>query len=58
MVKHLVRRGGSKDIVYKDKRTVTLDRDQLLDFKADPAHQVSSTRSAPLNRAPTVAPSR
>ena len=56
MVKHLVRRGGSKDIVYKDKRTVTLDRDQLLDFKADAAHRVSVTRAPALDRAHPIAP--
>ncbi|HEU4611613.1 MAG TPA: hypothetical protein VFS15_06030 [Kofleriaceae bacterium] len=41
MVKHFVNRRGSKDLEYKDARTITLDRDQLLDFKADPAHLVT-----------------
>jgi hypothetical protein len=41
MVRHLVSRRGSKDVEYKDARTITLDRDQLLDFKADPEHRVT-----------------
>lgn len=42
MVKHYVNRRGAKNVEYKDTRTITLDRDQLVDFKADPAHQVPS----------------
>lgn len=41
MVRHLVSRRDSKDVEYKDTRTITLDRDQLLDFKADPEHRVT-----------------
>lgn len=47
MVRHLVNRRGSKDVEYKDTRTITLDRDQLLDFKADPAHRVTPQEQPP-----------
>ncbi len=40
LVRHLVKRGGTKDEIYKDKRTVTLDRDQLLDFTFKTATRV------------------
>jgi hypothetical protein len=37
MVRHLIRRGNARDDVYRDVRTITLDRDHLLDFKLDTA---------------------
>jgi hypothetical protein len=43
MTRHLVRRGGAKDQVFEDKRTVTLDRDQLLDFTFATATMVEET---------------
>jgi hypothetical protein len=33
MIRHLVKRGAERNDVYKDVRTITLDRDQLLDFR-------------------------
>jgi hypothetical protein len=47
MVRHLVRRGATRDDVYKDVRTITLDRDHLLDFKLDKANLVEQGEDAP-----------
>jgi hypothetical protein len=33
MIRHLVKRGAERNDVYKEVRTITLDRDQLLDFR-------------------------
>lgn len=43
MTRHLVSRGGAKDQVFEDQRTVTLDRDQLLDFTIPTAKLVDET---------------
>jgi hypothetical protein len=37
MIRHFVKRGGEKDETWVDRRTVTLDRDRLLDFKLSTA---------------------
>lgn len=37
LVRHMLGRNGTKDEIYRDKRIVTLDRDQLHDFTFETA---------------------
>lgn len=46
LVRHLVKRTAKKDEIYKDTRTITLDRDQLLDFTFETAKLVDVKETA------------
>lgn len=45
LVRHLVGRRGTKDEIYKDVRTITLDRDHVLDFTFKSAKLVETRES-------------
>jgi hypothetical protein len=45
MLRHLVKRGGTKDEKYVALRKITLDRDHLLDFNITTARLVESAES-------------
>jgi hypothetical protein len=42
MTRHLVGRRGSKDVLYEDVRTITLDKNHLLDFTLKTAKRVGT----------------
>lgn len=49
LIRHLVGKHGTKDEVYKDVRTITLDRSHILDFTFKTAKLVE-TRESPFAR--------